>query len=167
MSNQGSSKPQGSKILGAVGAIVALVALLLWGASQSTTEEASVITGTETPSASVYESKEQQLEYEAARLGDYDRGAKVTFEAKIVQIMEDVDLGTRNAVVDVQTESAAGAETMKQEQVLLVFTGDRSLEENADVEVLGRYIGAGEYETPLGSMKEVPAFQVDHLDSSS
>lgn len=167
MSDQRSSKPQGTKILGAVVAIVALVALLVWGASQSTTEEASVITGTEKPSANVYASEARQLEYEAARLGDYDRGAKVTFEGKIVQIVDGVDLGARNAVVNVQTESAAGAETIKQEQVLLVFTGERSFEENADVEVQGRYIGAGQYETPLGSMKEVPAFQVDYMESSS
>jgi hypothetical protein len=167
MPNQGDSKPQGTKILGAVAAVVALVALLLWGASQSSTEEASVITESEKPSAAAYESEAQQLEYEAARLGDYDRGTKVVFEATIVAVLEEAELGARNAVVNVRTEAAAGAETMKQEQVLLVFTSDQRLEEHADVEVQGRYIGSGEYESPLGSTEEIPAFQVDYMNTTS
>ena len=165
--NSGSSGSQAGKIVGAVVAAAVLIGLLVWGSGQSQTAQAEVITGAERPSEATYESEAERLDYESARLGEYDRGTPVVFEAKVVSLVEDAALGEENAVVNVVKQQQAGAGTVKQEQVLLVFTSSRSLEEGESIEVMSRYLGAGEYETPLGNMKEVPAFQVDYLASNS
>jgi len=167
--NTQSGQGQGTKILGAVAAIVVLAGLLLWGTSQSQTEAAELITDAEKPVEAAYQDEAEPLEYEPARLGDYEMGKKLVFEAKVVSIVNDAEVGEQNAIASVVTEAATSAGTVKQERVLLVFAdgipGD-NLEQNDTLEVRARYIGSGEFETPVGGTKEAPAFQVDYLEQT-
>jgi hypothetical protein len=165
--NTGSGQGQGTKILGAVAAIVVLAGLLLWGASQSQTEAAELITDTEKPAEAAYQDEADPLEYEPARLGDYEMGKKLVFEAKVVSIVNDAEVGEQNAIANFVTEAQTNADTVKQERILLVFADGipvDNLEQNDTVEVSARYIGSGEFETPVGGTKEAPAFQVDYLE---
>ena len=161
-----TSQPQGGKILGAIGAIVVLAALLFWGVGQSQTPEAKVISEGAKPTAQEYQAEAQQLEYEPARLGDYEAGIKLVFEAKVVHVIEETELGQQNAVARLIKEQTTNAETIKQEQVLLVFTESMNLPQNEELQVRARYIGTGQYESAIGSTEELPAFQVDYLETT-
>lgn len=166
MADTQSSQSQTGKVLGAIAAIVALAALLFWGVGQSQTREAQIISDEAKPTTQQYEAEAQELEYEAARLGDYDAGTKLIFEAKVVNVIEDTDLGQQNAVARLIKEQVTDAETIKQEQVLLVFTESMNFPENEELHVQARYIGTGEYESAIGSTEELPAFQVDYLETT-
>ena len=152
------------KTLGALGGVVILLALLIFGVSQTKSAGAKLITDGEKPSESAYTEQAELLEYEKGILGEYDRGTLITLKGTVNKILEEPVKGTSNYVLNVRAEEMKNAQSVETKQVLLVFLDTPSgIEESHSLQAMGRYIGTLEYETALGSDKEVPAIQVDYL----
>lgn len=152
------------KTLGALGGVVLLVALLIVGVSQTKSPGAKLITEGEKPSESVYTEQAEQLDYEKGILGKYDRGTLITLKGTVNNILEEPVKGSANYVINVRAEEMKNAQSVETKQVLLVFLEEPTgIEESNSLQTMGRYIGTLQYETAIGSEKEVPAIQVDYL----
>ncbi len=152
------------KTLAALGGVVLLLALLIIGVSQTKSPGAKLITDVEKPSESVYTEQAEKLEYEKGILGEYDRGTLITLKGTVNKILDEPAKGSANYVLNVRSEEMKNAQSVETKQVLLVFLEQPSgIEESHSLQAMGRYIGTLNYETALGSDKEVPAVQVDYL----
>jgi hypothetical protein len=152
------------KTLGALGGIVVLLALLIFGVSQSKSAGASIITDAEQPSEAQYTEQADSLDYEKGILGEYDRGKLLNIKGSVNKILEKPLKGEANFVLNIRAEDMQNTNSIETKQVLLVFLEEPAGIEEADtLRVMGRYIGTLKYETAIGSNKEVPAIQVDYL----
>ena len=157
------------KTIGALGGIVVLLALLFIGVSQSKPAGAEMITDGAKPEQTEYQNNASELDYEKAVLKEYENGKLIEMNGKIHRIFEEPVKGDASILVTVQQASQGGsASTVETNQVMLTFLeGPSNIEEHEDAHIFGRYIGTLEYETAIGTMKEVPAIQVDYMSIGS
>jgi len=152
------------KTIGAVGGIIALLALLFIGVSQTKSAGAELITDGSKPDKAKYEADASGLDYEKAILKDYETGKLLEFKGKVHKKFEKAQKGETTILLDIIDESENAPATTETNQVILTFLEEpKQTEEYAVAQVLGRYIGTLEYETSVGTMKEVPAIQVDYF----
>jgi hypothetical protein len=153
------------KTLGALAGVVALVALLIVGVSQTKSAGAELITDGGRPSETKYTEQADSLDYEKAILGDYERGTLIATKGTVNKILEEPVKGDANFVLTISGEDMQGVSSVKTKQVLLVFLEEPGgISESDSLEVDGRYIGTLKFETAVGAEKEVPAIQVDYLE---
>jgi hypothetical protein len=152
------------KTLGALGGVVALVALLIIGVSQTKSAGAELITDGGKPSETQYTEQAENLDYEKGILGDYEHGTMISLKGTVNHILEEPVKGEANFVLNVRSENMANTQSVETKQVMLVFLDEPGgINETDALEAMGRYIGTLKYETAVGTEKEVPAIQVDYL----
>ncbi len=168
--NETSTQPKENntlKTIGALGGIVVLLALLFIGVSQSQPAGAELITDVEKPDEATYESEASELDFEKAKLKEYTSGKLIELEGKIHKQFEEPQKGEAAVLLTINNQSSAAA-GVESHQIMLIFLEEPDkIEEHAEAHVFGRYIGTLEYETAMGTDKEVPAIQVDYFSVGS
>lgn len=156
------------KTIGAVGGILVLLVLLFVGVSQSKSAGAELITEEEAPKKTTYESEASELNFEKAKLKEYETGKLIEFSGKVSREFEEALKGEAAFLLDLrQNEQNDAPATTEKNQVILTFLENpEKVEQPMNVHVYGRYIGTLEYETVVGTKKEVPAIQVDYFSGN-
>jgi len=150
--------------IGAGVGILVLLGLLFVGTSLNEPAGAELITDAAKPAQSEYQENASELNYEDAMLKEYENGTLIEFRGKVNSTLEEPVKGEKNIVVDIEKEESSGTNNIETPQVMLIYAEDPAkVEEHQDVHLFGRYIGTVEYETSVGSEREVPAIQVDYL----
>ena len=169
--NDSTSQPKENntlKTIGALGGIVVLLALLFIGVSQSKPAGAELITDAEKPDEATYEEDASALDFEKAKLKEYESGKLIELEGKIHKQFEEPQKGEATVLITIKNNESGAAAGNESHQIMLTFLEKPGkVEEHADTHVYGRYIGTLEFETAVGTDKEVPAIQVDYFSVES
>lgn len=165
--------PKGTELstkqtLGAIGGIAVLLAILLFGVSQSKPAGAELITEEDKPAESVYVAESSPVDYEDAILKEYEAGTLLKLEGNIHRVFEEPLKGAQTILFDMKEEAGTDTSSEAIKQVILTFASNPiDIHERQEAHVYGRYIGTLEYENSIGADEVVPAIQVDYISLES
>ena len=152
------------QLIGAGAGIVALIALLVFGRTFSTTKEAEMLVATDVPTVSEYQADSVELDAVTAAGNEYEIGRMVTVEAELDDPLTEPVLGAANVVLEM-SDKTVESQSDTTIPVVLVFSDAATAEQADGGLVMGRYIGSVTIENDLGAEVTAPAIQVDHLQS--
>jgi hypothetical protein len=123
--------------------------------AQNAKESSAAELRVEAPSESDYQAKSASLNYRAAMLGDYEKGALLRFKGQISQMLNN----NTQAMMNTKEEEYVG---YAGDAVFLRFNEKPRVVAEDVVEIYARYVGTMKYQTVMGSENEVPSMIVDY-----